>query len=152
MTPLLMRVVQSPTLGRRRPRTPEFATRLRTQPRERKLSVEDRASIEALLTEYAWLIDHDRSHELQQLCTSDAVIIAPAARKARRTRHQITNVRIKDDGPDTATATSTLVLHVLKHGRRDTFVDMVGEFHDELVRTASGWRFTRRRLVHIADA
>jgi len=152
MTPLLMRVVQTPTLPRHQARTPEFATRLRAQPRERRLSSEDRASIEALLTEYAWLIDHDRSHELQQLCTSDAVIIAPPARKARRTRHQTTNVRIKDDGPDAATATSTVVLHVLKHGRRDTFVDMVGEFHDELVRTAAGWRFSRRRFVHIADA
>ena len=58
--------------------------------------MEDRASIEALLTEYAWLVDHDRSNEVQQLCTSDAVNIAPATHKARRARHQISNARIAD--------------------------------------------------------
>jgi len=60
--------------------------------------MEDRASIEALLTEYAWLVDHDRSNEVQQLCTSDAVNIAPATHKARRARHQISNARIEAHG------------------------------------------------------
>ena len=50
---------------------------MRTHPGERKLSREDHASIEALLTEYAWLVDHDRSHQVQQLRTGDPVIIAP---------------------------------------------------------------------------
>jgi hypothetical protein len=60
-------------------------------------------------------------------------------------------MRIAAAGPDHATATASLVLHVAKGGQRGTYVDLVGEFHDEFVRTAAGWRFRSRRLVHLAD-
>jgi hypothetical protein len=99
-----------------------------TRPRERKRSLEDHGTIRALLNRYAWMIDHDRSHELRQLRTSDAVTIPHAARKARRTRHHITNVRIEADGPDATSSSSG----------PDTCVDTVDEFHDELVATAAG--------------
>jgi 3-phenylpropionate/cinnamic acid dioxygenase small subunit len=133
------------------------------------LSLGDRLAIADLITEYAWLVDHDRWLQVPALFTDSAVLTIrghtiagrasiatwaadQAAGRTSRTQHQITNVRIAPAGRAHATATATLVAHVALTGRRTTHVDFVAELQDELVKTATGWRISARRVVHIADS
>jgi ketosteroid isomerase-like protein len=130
------------------------------------IPIEDRSAIEALVTEYAWLLDHQRWHDVADLCTEDAVLFIRAReikgkeglaewaerraeRASRRTQHQMTLLRLYPAGPDEVHGTAALVLHVAKTGGGGTYVDLVGEYEDEYVRTAGAWKFRRRRLVTI---
>ncbi|HWF75020.1 MAG TPA: nuclear transport factor 2 family protein [Solirubrobacteraceae bacterium] len=130
--------------------------------------IEDRLAIGDLVTEYAWLLDHRRWHDVAGLCTEDAVLTIRgreirghaglaewaehrAANKARRTQHQMTLMRLEPVSPDLVHGTAALVLHVAKAGRGGTYVDLVAEYRDEYVRTDAGWRFRRRHLVNIDD-
>src|SRR5580658_9332734 len=132
------------------------------------LAIEDRLAISELVTEYAWLLDHSRWHDVADLCTNDAVLTIRgreihgregladwaehrAANKARRTQHQMTLLRLEPVSGDLVTGTAALVLHVAKAGHGGTYVDLVGEYRDEYVRTAGGWRFRRRHLVTIEE-
>jgi len=132
------------------------------------LPIEDRLAIEALVTEYAWLLDHRRWHGVADLCTDDAVLTIRgreirgqpglaawaehrATNKARRTQHQMTLLRLEACSPDRVTGTAALVLHVAKAGHGGTYIDLVGEYRDEYVRTPAGWRFRRRHLVTLED-
>jgi hypothetical protein len=134
-----------------------------------RLGLEDRIEIDELISEYAIVIDHGRWNELPSLFAPGAVLkvgrdelagrdaiaqwsASCAARKPRRSRHQVTNVIIRPLGPSHATATATVVVHVAKEGRRDTFVETVGELRAEFVRAGAAWRFSRHAIVHIADA
>jgi 3-phenylpropionate/cinnamic acid dioxygenase small subunit len=131
-----------------------------------QLSLEDRYAIEGLVNEYAWLLDHQRWHEVADLCTDDAVLSIRrreivgkeglaewaeyrAAKGARKTLHQMTNLRIDAVDQNHATGVAALVLHMAKGSGNTTYVDLVGDYHDEYVRTPDGWRFRRRRLVNI---
>jgi 3-phenylpropionate/cinnamic acid dioxygenase small subunit len=126
----------------------------------------DRLAIEALVTEYAWLLDHRRWDDVAGLCTGDAVLkirgreivgqdgLAQwaeyrAQKQSRRTQHQMTLMRLEPIEPDLVNGTAALVLHVAKTGGSGTYVDLVGEYRDEYVRTGAGWRFRRRTLVPI---
>ena len=130
------------------------------------IRIDDRLAIEGLVTEYAWLLDHRRWHDVAGLCTEDAVlfirgreIVGKAGlaewaeyrsqKKSRRTQHQMTLLRLEQLEPDLVTGTAALVLHVAKTGGSGTYVDLVGEYQDQYARTARGWRFRRRRLVPI---
>jgi 3-phenylpropionate/cinnamic acid dioxygenase small subunit len=131
-----------------------------------ELPIADRLAIEALVTEYAWLLDHQRWYDVANLCTDDAVLVirgreivgkpgleAWASRRAeranRRTQHQMSLLRLEPVGPDEVSGTAALVLHVAKTGGGGTYVDLVGEYEDEYVRAPEGWKFRRRRLVQI---
>src|SRR6516164_690720 len=131
-----------------------------------EVPIEDRIAIELLVAEYAWLLDHQRWQDVAGLCTDAAVLFIRgreivghqglaewAARRAerpdRKTQHQMTLVRLEPIGPDEGHGTAALVLHVAKTGGGGTYVDLVGEYEDEYVRTDDGWRFSRRRLVQI---
>jgi 3-phenylpropionate/cinnamic acid dioxygenase small subunit len=133
------------------------------------LRVEDRIAIESLVTEYAWLLDHRCWDEVQQLFTEDAVLYirgreivgteglaewaaARARKQSRRTQHQMTLLRLEAVSRDHVKGTAALVLHVAKSGGGGTYVDLVGEYEDEYVRTNEGWRFRRRRLVKVDEA
>jgi ketosteroid isomerase-like protein len=135
-----------------------------------ELANEDRRALEDLVTEYAWLLDHQRWPEVADLCTDDAVLTIRgrqiegqaglaawaehrATNAARRTQHQMTLLRLEPSSadPDLVTGTAALVLHVAKAGHGGTYVDLVGEYRDEYVRTPDGWRFRRRHLVRIED-
>jgi 3-phenylpropionate/cinnamic acid dioxygenase small subunit len=130
------------------------------------LPIEDRLAIEALVTEYAWLLDHRCWDDVPKLMTDDVVLKirgreivgqagviewaeARAEKKSRRTQHQMTLVRLEPVDADHVNGTAALVLHVAKMGGSDTYVDLVGEYQDEYVRTPDGWRFRRRTLVPI---
>ncbi len=130
------------------------------------LPIEDRLAIEALVVEYAWLLDHRRWDDVASLMTDDVVlnirgreIVGPQGmtewadyrrqKESRRTQHQMTLVRLEPVDPDLVKGTAALVLHVVKTGGSDTYVDLVGEYRDEYARTPDGWRFRRRTLVPI---
>jgi 3-phenylpropionate/cinnamic acid dioxygenase small subunit len=132
------------------------------------LSIEDRLEIQDLVVEYAWLLDHRRWHEVAGLCTDDAELLirgrkivgqaglaewadGRAAKKNRKTQHQMTLLRVTPTGADQATGTAGLALHMAKSGG-GTYVELVGEYEDEYVRTPSGWKFRRRRLVNLEDS
>ncbi len=131
-----------------------------------ELTLADRTAIESLVTEYAWLLDHQRWEDVADLCTDDAVLFIRAreivgkpglaewaARRAERanrhTQHQMTLLRLTPVGPDEVHGTAALVLHVAKTGGGGTYVDLVGEYEDEYVRIGGAWKFRRRRLVQI---
>jgi 3-phenylpropionate/cinnamic acid dioxygenase small subunit len=168
----MLRVVPTNLHSTRRRRAGEivglFRDELAPAPPTR-LSIEDRIEIDELISDHALVIDHGRWSELPALFTHDAVVkvgrdelvgraaiadwsASCAARKQRRTRHQVTNVIIRPLGPGRATATATVVVHVAKEGRRDTFIETVGELRAEFIGAAVGWRFSRHAIVHIADA
>jgi 3-phenylpropionate/cinnamic acid dioxygenase small subunit len=130
------------------------------------LPIDDRLAIEALVNEYAWLLDHRRWDDVLGLCTEDAVLRIRgreivgqeglarwaeyrAQKSARRTQHQMTLLRLEPVEHGLVKGTAALVLHVAKTGGSGTYVDLVGEYRDEYVRTDGGWRFRRRTLVPI---
>jgi ketosteroid isomerase-like protein len=129
------------------------------------LTIEDRLAIQALVTEYAFLLDHRRWQDVAALCTDDVVLTIRgrnvvgkpglaewaeqrASKGSRRTQHQMSNLRL-EPGPDSVTGTVSLALHVARSGSGSTDVEFVGEYVDEYVRTPAGWRFRRRRLERI---
>ncbi len=133
------------------------------------IPIEDRLAIEALVTEYAWLLDHRRWDDVAGLCTDDAVLLIRgreivgkqgladwaeyrAQKKSRRTQHQMTLLRLEPVDTELVLGSTALVLHVAKTGSAGTYVDLVGEYQDEYARTPEGWRFRRRRLVLIDAA
>jgi 3-phenylpropionate/cinnamic acid dioxygenase small subunit len=132
------------------------------------ISVEDRIAIESLVTEYAWLLDHREFDAVVGLCTEDAelkirgqAIVGAeglqrwvdqrATNQGRRSQHQMSLLRLTPVDEDTVEGTAALVLHVAKSGGSGTYVDLVGEYQDEYVRTSDGWRFRRRVLVTLAE-
>jgi 3-phenylpropionate/cinnamic acid dioxygenase small subunit len=133
-----------------------------------EVRIEDRLAIEQLVIEYAWLLDHQRWHDVAGLCTRDAVLhirgreivgqkgLAEwaeyrAMKKNRRTQHQMTLLRLDAVSKDEIRGSAALVLHTAKAGG-GTYVDLVGEYQDEYVRSDDGWRFSRRRLVRLEDS
>jgi ketosteroid isomerase-like protein len=69
----------------------------------------------------------------------DAIVAAFKARPPRTSRHIVANIRVDVIG-DAATATSQILLFTAARA-----VPLVGSYHDKLVKTADGWRFTERR-------
>jgi len=130
-----------------------------------RISIEDRIDIEELVTEYAWLLDHQRWGEVSALCTDDAVLHIRgreivgqdglkewaeyrAMKKNRRTQHQMTLLRLDAVTNDHVRGSCGLVLHTAKAGG-GTYVDLVGEYQDEYV---GGWKFQARRLVRLEES
>ena len=68
-----------------------------------------------------------------------AILAAFTARPPRRTRHICANIRVTLTGPDTATATSQILLFTASDAP-----PLVGSYADRMVRTADGWRFAER--------
>jgi 3-phenylpropionate/cinnamic acid dioxygenase small subunit len=130
------------------------------------VSIEDRIAIEQLVTEYAYLLDHQRWQDVADLCTDDAVLFIRgreivgqqglaewatrrAERPNRRTQHQMTMLRLEQVSDGEVHGTAALVLHVAKTGGGGTYVDLIGEYRDEYVRAGGEWKFRRRKLVPI---
>ncbi|MBL7489374.1 nuclear transport factor 2 family protein [Frankia sp. AgB1.9] len=134
---------------------------------------EDQASISEVLIRYATGIDR-RDWALFRTCWTpdveadygdmgrfdgaDAIteFMTAVHKDMGSTRHQLSNFVIEVDG-DRATA-SSYVHAVLALSPTDPalWIDAVGGYEDELVRTADGWRISRRsfsatRLVSSTD-
>jgi hypothetical protein len=129
------------------------------------LTADARASIEALLTEYGWRIDHHG--DVGELFIPDGVVNAPgigltlkgrdaiarhfeahAADKSQVTRHIWCDLRIEEVTGDTVHIETTQLTY-LRYGAEPPAArhTMVGETHDVVMRSPSGeWRFSERRL------
>jgi 3-phenylpropionate/cinnamic acid dioxygenase small subunit len=133
------------------------------------IPAEDRLAIEALVTEYAWLLDHRRFDEVVGLCTPDAELKIrgqkihgaeglrgwldqrAASQSKRASQHQMSLLRLEPGEDGIVKGTAALVLHIAKSGGTGSYVDLVGEYQDEYVLTDDGWRFRSRVLVTLAD-
>lgn len=121
----------------------------------------DRQEITELIHEYCRTLDEMDLDGLVALFTEDCVVdYGPQIRSEgaaalhrdlgrmwrwARTSHHSGGAQIRFTGADTATATSyVLAWHEAPDGSTAT---MMGQYHDELRRTADGWRIARRRQV-----
>lgn len=124
--------------------------------------LEDKESIRELLSDYSFRIDAFEFSELGALFTEDGEWIARYARArgpaeiaalmARnipaepKRKHFIMNSLIRLDGDKATARTNYLV--VLQAAGAGLVPSVAGTYEDQLVRTAGGWRFRERRLVH----
>jgi len=134
-----------------------------------EISVADRLAIESLVTEYAWLLDHRQFEAVLSLFAENpelkirgqkihgaeglqAWLDQRATSQGRRASlHQMSLLRLDELDADNVRGTAALVLHVAKSGGSGSYVDFVGEYQDDYVRTSDGWRFRSRVLVSMAD-
>ncbi|AIP34790.1 hypothetical protein DR64_8107 [Paraburkholderia xenovorans LB400] len=128
----------------------------------------DRADIERVLYEYAFHLDAADPEQMLPLFTADLhVAYGPnhgavgaeayletlsndksgIASFFAATSHHVSNVVIDFTGADTATVRSVLyAYHKYNRERPDGIV--MGQYHDEFVRTPEGWKIKRRELKH----
>jgi len=122
-----------------------------------------RAAIEAVLVEWAWLIDHGRAAEAAVLFTADAeqsiagvvangiaAISAGLQRRAaltqRTSRHVVSNVRL-DQAPDgEVTVSSILTLYRSDDTVRPARPIMIADVTDTFRRSDDGWRIRQRTV------
>ena len=71
--------------------------------------------------------------------------IVPVKGKGPQRKHYITNIIITVDG-DTASAMSDYL--VVRESENGLMPVMGGTYHDSFVKTAAGWRFSRKELEH----
>ena len=134
-------------------------------------------SCERLVLDFAYFSDHRENEELAELFTSDGTMTRPSgdtlvgrpailkeyqSRPAGRfTRHLCTNIRIVVESEDRARGLTYALVYSavaneppLQHfGRKVEPRQLIGEFEDEFVRTAAGWKIASRRahfVMHTA--
>lgn len=124
---------------------------------------------ERLVTQYCHFVDHGEAARIADLFSDDGVWASPEntmtgrdaiargfarrqANTARMSRHVCGNVLI--DVADAEHATGVCYLTLYRHdgdaGRATSPSDVpaiIGEYRDDFVRTAAGWRFRRREIV-----
>lgn len=126
-------------------------------------SIVDRLEIEALVRKYAWAIDHRNFDELDDIFTPDAVLDYTTAGGIKGAypevkawlagvlpgfpayQHLVTNTEVTLAG-DLASARSAFY-NPMGHDRPDktrAYFFCGGEYHDQLIRTESGWRISNR--------
>lgn len=134
----------------------------RREPRELR-ELRDRSAIEAIVFEYCRTLDAMDLDGLAVLFTEDCVVDygpGPGMRSEgrvalrrdlermwrwARTSHHSSNVQVTFTGDDRAAVGSYVLAW---HERPDgTTATMMGQYHDEFVRRADGWRIARRRQV-----
>jgi hypothetical protein len=125
------------------------------------------AAITELIVRYAVLCDAGQWDEVAALYADDARMSRPTApdefisgrdailasfraRPPRAARHVVANVLVTLDSDIDARATSQILLFTgTTHGAGlptlSTTPPLIGTYHDRLLRTNSGWRFTERR-------
>ena len=133
------------------------------------MDAQTRAEIEALHSEFAWLIDRGASVHVADLFVEDgrysrstgevsvgreAIRIAYAGRIAngvRTSRHVFTNLRIERVAEHCVSATSILTLYALDGPPPiPTEVMLVADYDDVCVRYEDGrWRYVSRQVTRI---
>jgi 3-phenylpropionate/cinnamic acid dioxygenase small subunit len=73
-------------------------------------------------------------------------VYAGAAEKPRNTHHVISNMAVDVVDADNATSLTYWMFVVDQGGTAGRVITTMGHYHDELVRTADGWRIRRRRV------
>ena len=133
------------------------------------MDAETRSSIEALIVEYAWVLDHGEAARLADLFAEGAILELPRgryagkeaiaafgrerAKAARTTRHVCSNIRLRPLGPDKVEG--TVVFTSYRHdgeGLVAPEAQAVGDWHDVYVRDAGRWRFAERRVVLVFES
>lgn len=123
-----------------------------------------RSEIEALIAEFAWLIDHQEGRGVERLFVDDGVyrfefgamegreaiagFYAWRRKEPRVSRHLFCNLHIAALSEASATSTCVLTLHA-GNGTAPLPLDpvMVADYHDTLRRGDDGiWRFVERRV------
>src|SRR5262245_24054698 len=132
----------------------------RSRPERGDIEVDDERAIQRLMARYFHMVDDGAFDELTQLWADDAELLlrgetatGPAAIvtviSARQTPelrglHVGANAIIDVEG-DTARAVSDFVF-MRREGGPDPVVKFIGRYVDRFVRTAEGWRFSRREI------
>lgn len=129
------------------------------------VDVEAQRAIEALLTEFAFRVDHGQADRVHELFTPDATLSTPAfvlngrdeietrfkARAqdtARRTRHFWSNLRVSREGDAIVAVTNALTV-VAPEGVAPIL--MGGSSRDVCVRRHDGWAFQSRALTIVFE-
>lgn len=121
----------------------------------------DREDITDLIHRYATSIDTKNWALLESCFTADAVtdygeigqwnsaaditaFMTAAHVPMRDTKHMMHNVVVTMDGPDRATAVTYVHTVQVLEADPNGWVDAVGQYDDDLVRTDDGWRIAKR--------
>ena len=126
-----------------------------------------KATITELVTRYAALNDagdwdavaalYTEDGRMSRPTAPDAFIVGRAAildsfkaRPPRASRHIVANILVTLDGENRASATSQILLYsgAAAAGALPALsssAPLIGSYHDQLLNTAHGWRFTERR-------
>ncbi|MGI5242255.1 nuclear transport factor 2 family protein [Dactylosporangium sp. CA-139066] len=125
----------------------------------------DRMAVQDVLVRYATALD-SRDWQLLRTCfTPDAVgvyetlgeqhgyerieaLCRGALEPLAATQHIITNIVVELAGDRARTSCYLQSMHVRERPDGDNFI-VAGQYRDELVRTADGWRIARRNLRRI---
>ncbi|HLW23651.1 MAG TPA: nuclear transport factor 2 family protein [Steroidobacteraceae bacterium] len=128
------------------------------------LTSDDRSSIESLLTEFYWRLDHPKTSSVTDLFTEPGTIVTPRGTLSGRqqidawfnsriqdagriTQHSFSNVRITSTDPSRATVEAHVQTATRGGGAEAVVELMFGETTDVVVKgLSSGWRFESRRL------
>jgi ketosteroid isomerase-like protein len=129
------------------------------------IDLETHRAIEALLTEFAYRVDHGQADRVHELFVADAVLSTPAftlngrdeiearfgARAkdtSRKSQHYCTNLRLSREG-ETIVAESNALTVIVTDGAAPFM--MSGTSRDECVRHDGAWVFRRRALSTIFE-
>ncbi len=127
-----------------------------------------RTAIDALVTEFSFLIDHGQAAGLPELFTEDGAFESPMAtlsgRKAitaamaqrakadHNTRHAITNLRLQSESPDRIRGTALLTMYRWANSDTDPKPQPIAlvEYEDVYQQTSDGgWLFASRKVLQV---
>jgi hypothetical protein len=126
-----------------------------------EINNDDYTKLSRLVTEISWRIDHGQAETVWELFTPDGsmntsgtpIVGHDALREWGKTRdksdtksrHLCTGMRFTAVEADKATGSTILTVFMGKKGLIGSSIPaVVGEDHDEFVRTPDGWRFVSR--------
>ena len=132
------------------------------------LDADARLTIEALIHEHAWLIDHGQAERVVDLYTDDASLLGVGADKIGRdaigkwateraamtdrcSRHSQSNIRLVYVGPDLVQGTVLLTLYSFDGPGLGLPLPMLIAEYDYYYRRCDDgmWRFAQRRLTTV---
>ena len=122
------------------------------------------AACHQLIIDYADFIDHEEPEAFANLFTPDGALTLPSGSAQGRAailedargrvgrvvmRHVMSNVKVDVVDDDSARATSYVTVYIAGPSEGPAVVPgprLIGEYHDEFVRTADGWKISARAL------
>lgn len=82
----------------------------------------------------------------QLIIGRSAILKAMASRAPRKTRHLVSNIEVTVTGPDTAHASSSIVLYSgILNGDAVSSPILIGRYEDDFLRQGDSWLFSCRR-------
>lgn len=116
-----------------------------------------------LVTDYAYHRDNFNAREFSELFTEDASLTVvnqtwvgradieqriEGLKTGSTIRHEMSTIRIIPIDADHATGVSYVTIYSAPAGETSVKgFSLMGEYHDEFVRTSEGWKFSKRVLV-----